>query len=410
MFVATRLAAPSLRIVWRFGRVGRGAGVAIIQSEAGLGRPHQELWRSSSNDATTTTTTSTITTGTTLEEEVPSSSVPKNGENVEQQEQQQVHLPRQHCRVVDDKDDEASRLFLNAVEASMGSSSSPSSSSDTASSAARVVVTLRGDKISRLGMIELASIYFEGRKSVGEEGDGESLAAPTSTTAENPVFMVDFRHDGVNAAERSPKHIERINAFQTLLESDRVQKVMHDSRMPCDALWHVYGFRMANIHDTSCFHQVETGEIEAPLNTILRHNNLQENPNRGNRFYRENPTLWQTRPLTDDLMQWGAMGVAKMLALADRQAATMQDKGLYQHALVKSAEFASSLAEMELQYGIRCRLDPKDFIGVGGVNIRKLRDETGTSVYQGNDTPRTWSVYYRTKDNLNAVLRAMGYQ
>jgi hypothetical protein len=407
MFVATRLAAPSLRIVWRFGRVGRGAGVAVIQDGVGLGRHHQELWRSSSNDATTTATTSPITAGTTLKEEVPSSSEPTNGKNVEQQEQQQLH-PRQHCRVVDDKDDEASRIFLDKVEAAIGSSSSSSSSDITSS--ARVVVTLRGDKISRLGMIELASMYFERRKSVGEEGKGESLASPTSTTAENPVFMVDFRHDGINAAERSPKHIERINAFQALLESDRVQKVMHDSRMPCDALWHVYGFGMANIHDTSCFHQVETGEIEAPLNTILRHNNLQENPNRGNRFYRENPTLWQTRPLTDDLMQWGAMGVAKMLALADRQAATMQANGLYQHALVKSAEFASSLAEMELQYGIRCRLDPKDFIGVGGVNIRKLRDETGTSVYQGNDTPRTWSVYYRTKDNLNAVLRAMGYQ
>lgn len=409
MFVATRLAAPSLRIVWRFGGVGRGAGVALMQGGPGLDRHHQELWRSSSNDATTTATTSTITTGTILEEEVPSSNVPKNGKNVEQQEQQQVH-PRQNCRVVDDKDDEASRLFLDAVEAAIGSSSSSSSSSSDTASSARVVVTLRGDKISRLGMIELASIYFEGRKSVGKEGEGESLAPPTSTTAENPVLMVDFRHDGVNAAERSPQHIERINAFQALLESDRVQKVMHDSRMPCDALWHVYGFKMANIHDTSCFHHLETGEVEAPLNTILRHNGLELNPNRGNRFYRENPTLWQTRPLTDDLMQWGAMGVAKMLALADRQAATMQAKGMYQDALVKSAEFASSLAEMELQYGIRCRLDPKEFIGVGGVNIRKLRDETGTSVYQGNDTPRTWSVYYRTKDNLNAVLRAMGYQ
>jgi 3'-5' exonuclease len=407
MFVTTRFIATELRVLRR-----AGPAVCWIRSGGGAtawgrgGRRHR--WLSSSHHDNETTMASS---STHPQQELPSSGSsggpprPNETNNVQPQ-----HPPEQSTNyvVVEDNNEEVSRRFLAAVERAVTPASTTSTISSTDSSTTpdivRVAVTCRGDKISRLGSIELGSICFGGGQGGGED---ESVAPSASSSATGQeVFLVDFKPDQNGDSHQCN---ERIQAVQMLLECDHVQKVMHDSRMAGDALYHRYGIRLVNVHDTSCCHYVETDGYEVQLNAILRHNGLDENPHRGKTFYKENPSIWSSRPLSPDMLEWGASGLAKLLTLADRQTETLRARGQYEDAVHQSTEFAMSLAHMELQHGIRARIPALQLIGAGGSNIRRLRHETGTSVYQTNDTPRTWMVYYQTQDALDAVLREMGY-
>jgi hypothetical protein len=421
MFVTTRLIATELRVLRRAGPpaacwIRSGGGAAPVCGGGGR-RHHPRRWLSSHDNHDTTTMGSSSSTHP-QQELSPSSSGGGGGPPRPNETNNNVQPPpppeeQQHSNyvLVDDNNEEVSRRFLAAVEnAITAASTSTSTDSSTNNNIVRVAVTCRGDKISRLGSIELGSICFGGGGQ-GGGGDESSLAplSSSSVAATGPeVFLVDFKSEDQNGD--SHMRNERIHAVQTLLECDTVQKVMHDSRMAGDVLYHRYGIRLVNVHDTSCCHYVETNMYEAQQNAILRHNKLEENPHRGKTFYKENPNIWSVRPWSPDMLAWGASGLAKLLTLADRQTATLRARNQYEYAVHQSTEFAMSLADMELQHGIKALIPALQLIGVGGSNIRRLRHETGTSVYQTNDSPRTWMVYYKTQDALDAVLREMGYK
>jgi exonuclease 3'-5' domain-containing protein 1 len=94
-----------------------------------------------------------------------------------------------------------------------------------------VAFDLEGINLSRVGTVELVTLAF------GECSDGE-----------DSVFLVDVSTK--NPQGRS----ERIAALKKLLESNKVKKIIHDCRMDCDALVHLHGIRVQNIHDTSIYH------------------------------------------------------------------------------------------------------------------------------------------------------------
>jgi hypothetical protein len=415
MFVITRLIATELRVLRRAGPpaacwIRSGGGAAPVCG--GGGRQHPPARWLSSHDHHDTTTMGSSSSTHSQQELLPSSGgsggPPRPNEtnnNIQQQQQEEEHS---NYVLVDDSNEEVSRRFLAAVESAI-----TSASTSTTPDIVRVAVTCRGDKISRLGSIELGSICFGGGGGGDESSLAPSASSSSAATAGPEVFLVDFKPDQNNNGDNSSSHYmrnERIHAVQTLLECDTVQKVMHDSRMAGDVLYHRYGIRLVNVHDTSCCHHVETNMYEAQQNAILRHNGLEENPHRGKTFYKENPNIWSVRPWSPDMLEWGASGLAKLLTLADRQTATLRARNQYEYAVHQSTEFAMSLADMELQHGIKALIPALQLIGVGGSNIRRLRHETGTSVYQTNDSPRTWMVYYKTQDALDAVLREMGYK
>jgi DNA polymerase I-like protein with 3'-5' exonuclease and polymerase domains len=279
--------------------------------------------------------------------------------------------------VVDDDHDAASDQFFAAVETAVSNTQQ-----------VQVAFDCEGVNLSRIGTVELVAVCF------GGGGD---------TEANGQVFLVDL-----NRNSKISKLQARFKALKKLLECGTVQKVIHDAKMDCDALFHLHGIRVEGIHDTSCYHHVETGREDAPLNIVLGHNGIEVNENRDKSVYQRNPRFWETRPLTKAMIAWSSSDVDKLLTVAKRQSDTLKASGSYDAALRKSAENATSVSDGELQHGIVCRVPVGRLIGPGGSNIRSLQRRTNTTIYQDREA-QTWMVYHNTQTSLNAVKRAMGY-
>ena len=132
-------------------------------------------------------------------------------------------------------DTDVGRQFLSAVDRVL---------KDKASQC--VVFDCKGVNLSRLGSLELVSICF-----------------PTME-----VYLLDFRDQ--------PCH-EIVKSVRNLFQSDEVTKIIHDCCMDCDALFHLHGITVVNVHDTSCFHEVITGTENKNLNDVLGYNGVRLN-------------------------------------------------------------------------------------------------------------------------------------
>jgi exonuclease 3'-5' domain-containing protein 1 len=60
---------------------------------------------------------------------------------------------------------------------------------------------------------------------------------------------VSFLFDVLNEPKESPL----IKLVKEILKDDTVCKVIHDCKMVCDALYHQYGIRLRNVHDTQAW-------------------------------------------------------------------------------------------------------------------------------------------------------------
>jgi len=138
----------------------------------------------------------------------------------------------------------------------------------------RVAFDCEGVNLSRIGTVDLVSLSFE------HPMDGNDKGA---------VFLVD-----ATTQQKDGHHKERIHALKTLLESKQARKIIHDCRTDCDALYHLHGIRVVNVHDTSCFHAAETGKERASLNTVLSYHGLSRNVVRDKSVYRTNPFFFGT--------------------------------------------------------------------------------------------------------------------
>jgi hypothetical protein len=89
--------------------------------------------------------------------------------------------------------------------------------------------------------------------------------------------------------------------------------------MDCDALYHLHGIQVNNVHDTSCFHIIE----DSNLNNVLSCNGMSINSARDMSVYKRNPRFWCTRPLTTTMVEWASSDVKSLFALADAQLSCM---------------------------------------------------------------------------------------
>jgi DNA polymerase I-like protein with 3'-5' exonuclease and polymerase domains len=241
-----------------------------------------------------------------------------------------------------------------------------------------------GSTLSRKGSVELVALCFE---------------APVGNSSE--VFLVDIGTHAVNRAER-------VRALKRLIECAGVQKVIHDSRMDCDALYHLHGISLTNVHDTSCFHAVETGREDVSLNDVLSHNGVAQNVERDKSVYKTNPSFRATRPLTTRMIDWSASDVDKLLRVETRQESNLvRGSAQYQRAIVKSNEYTSSARNMKLEHHISCHVPVGRFTGPRGNNLRSLQERTHTMVYQDR-ADSTWMVYYNDPASLATVRSALG--
>mmetsp|Transcript_18248 Transcript_18248/g.33069 ORF Transcript_18248/g.33069 Transcript_18248/m.33069 type:complete len:278 (-) Transcript_18248:160-993(-) len=242
-----------------------------------------------------------------------------------------------------------------------------------------VAFDCEGVNLSRLGSIELCSIVFD--------------------RLMDKVFLVDI---GIGGTRRN----ERIAAVKRLFECDTVEKIIHDCRMDCDALFHLCGISVNNVHDTSCFHSAITGTQDPSLNDVLLSNGMAMNANRDKSVYSRNPRFWTTRPITNQMIEWASSDVDKLVELAHKQVARLGDKSI--SAKAQSTNYATKFKDMNVERGLVCRGSIGMFIGRGGCNLRSLQKRTGTLIYQDREK-QDWFVYYDTPSSLTAVKRAMGY-
>ena len=260
----------------------------------------------------------------------------------------------------------------------------------------RVAFDCEGVNLSRVGTLEIVSLCFD--ENVDE-------AAP------NTIFLVD-----VGPACDTNILQKRLDLVKSILEHENIEKIIHDSRMDCDALFHHHSIAPVTIHDTSCFHAVQTGQTDKNLNDVLYCNGLARNGYRDKSIYKQNPRFWAIRPLDTTMKGWASEDVDKLHKLAAKQREKLTEEKQERAKLV-SMEFAAGVRNMELARDLKLTGTVKvgSFIGTRGSNVRSLQHRTNTIIYQDFGLMHPfgspiWMVYYSEIDSLNQVKRAMGYK
>ena len=196
-----------------------------------------------------------------------------------------------------------------------------------------------------------------------------------------------------------------VSWLRSLLQNENILKVIHDSRMDSDALFHLLKIELVNVHDTSCW-QAVIGLPNTSLNDILRFYKLTPNIERDKSVYQRNHAFWATRPLTRQMLDWASGDVQFMFDLYQRQLEKVE-------SIRNGAARARALT---LEFLSRCRLanlsivtvkNPGKFIGPRGSNIRGLQERTGTTIYgTGPWGSQKFMVFYNTEAELEVVTRA----
>jgi hypothetical protein len=268
--------------------------------------------------------------------------------------------------------------------------------STSASEPVRVAFDCEGVNLCRVGSVELVALAFDSAVSV----DGG---------VEGSLFLVDLGSRG--------RRMECLAALRRLFESPSVVKVIHDCRMDCDALYHLHGnMTLENVHDTSCFHAVLTGQEDKNLNDVLTYNGVDKNAVRDKDVYLRNPKFWATRPLTKTMIDWASSDVDKLLVVANKQVEQVERRGgnhLLTTAVDMSANHTASVRDMHMARDLKCSIPIGNFIGPRGSHVRSLQKETNTMVYRdfgmSSNRDTKWLVFYSDEEDLKSVKREMGY-
>ena len=123
---------------------------------------------------------------------------------------------------------------------------------------------------------------FSGVELIGLDAEGVDLSRKGRITllqlsTPTQCFLVD-----VLGSERDDPVVTWL---RTLLEDDGVLKIIHDCRMDSDALEHLLGISLVNVHDTSCWHAA-LGYADKNLNATLAYHGLPQNDARDGSVHR----------------------------------------------------------------------------------------------------------------------------
>ena len=196
-----------------------------------------------------------------------------------------------------------------------------------------------------------------------------------------------------------------VHFLRKLLEDDSKTKIIHDCRMDADALEHICKIRLANIHDTSCFHTVLTGRNEINLNDLLAYHKIEVNAVRDGNVYKQNHAFWAERPLTDRMIEWASNDVLKLFQVYDVQKQLAVDTGKMPACLEMCEKYCTfavnaQVAEIHVK-------NVGGFIGRQGSNINALRKRTNTCIYAiGPRHKNKFLVYYTNENSLQEVKKA----
>lgn len=225
-----------------------------------------------------------------------------------------------------------------------------------------------------------------------------SLIQLTIPLESKTVFLLDVQG-------KSGPEDELLVWIKNLFESLSVVKVMHDCRMAADALYHLHGITLTNVHDIACWFQQTRGPKDASISVICEGYGLTPDPGPSGNHYFANHRLWAVRPLTRELIQWGAKDGANLLAIFARQLAdaTETQASLAKKQTQSDMDFVRD-AEMDT---IRVQKNLVGaFIGRNGNGMRSIMASTGTRIYpRGPRHSFVFHVYFRERSNFEDVKR-----
>ena len=262
-------------------------------------------------------------------------------------------------------DTDAGRRFIAATEEVVVSSTRRD-----------VAFDCEGVNLSRIGSLELISICFSSMD----------------------VFLLDV------AAKPNLSDPTILKSLKDLFESTKVKKIIHDCKMDSDALYHILGIKLTNVHDTSCYHHAITRVSENKnLNYVLSYNNIDTNTVRNTSVYKTNPAFWATRPITKTMIEWASSDVDKLFHLASKQLKGVNN--LQEAAAEDQTLRWLSVRDMKVASTGLIVDRPGLFIGRRGANIRRVEKQTNTRICK--DNYENWYVYYWDQTSLDSVKRSM---
>ncbi len=250
---------------------------------------------------------------------------------------------------------------------------------------------LSDDLVNAFKGVTVVALDIEG-VDLGRKGQISLVQLAASPES---CFLLDLLHI---TEETQPL----VDWLRTILESEDVVKICHDCRMDSDALRHILGIELKNVHDTSCWHAKITGCDDVNLNNVLLANNIKPNVQRDSSVYAKNHAFWATRPLTPTMIEWALGDVRSIFELRVVQMRKSTSAG---------AEEAKVLSDIYIDFARSCLVDTVHvnnvgwFIGPRGSSIRQLQKSSKTLVYpRGKRGDDLFLVYFRTPEALAAVV------
>mmetsp|Transcript_7188 Transcript_7188/g.10686 ORF Transcript_7188/g.10686 Transcript_7188/m.10686 type:complete len:276 (-) Transcript_7188:249-1076(-) len=166
---------------------------------------------------------------------------------------------------------------------------------------------------------------------------------------------------------------EMIDVLKNILEDISIVKIIHDCRMDSDALYHLLGIRLVNVHDTQAWDYAIRG-VKVSLNNLLSNYDLPQNNERDSNVYVENLRFWATRPLTRKMITWASGDVENLFQIHDRQNCDASSSQRLEASSI-SEEYVNAVRECLVASVQLHETQIGRFIGPKGKNIRALTEK-----------------------------------
>jgi hypothetical protein len=177
-----------------------------------------------------------------------------------------------------------------------------------------IALDIEGKDLGRHGTISLIQIFNE---------------------KDDTVYLFDIYTLGKRAFSRNEGNLK------TLLESDKVQKLIFDVRADADALFHLYNVKLQNVFDIQILFQSRFDECPntrlmglGRIMDIIKTNNFSKTygpeyavdipredtdaKEAGKEIFIEKPDAWELRPIPEVLMQYAAVDVKYLIEMKEK--------------------------------------------------------------------------------------------
>ena len=195
-------------------------------------------------------------------------------------------------------------------------------------------------------------------------------------------------------------------ALKPILENKNIVKVIHDCKQDADALLHLLGITLVNVHDTQCW-DVEIRNESHNLNNTLTAYGIETNSVRDGSVYKTNPAFWATRPLTPEMIAWASGDVTALFQLYELQR-TAATEAQAEAAKLSSEYNSRNVASMKLEI---VYINPENmgwFIGKGGSNVKRLTQRLAGCIHVSTThVPGQIHLYVRDKKALKTTLKLL---